>query len=65
VKYIRKALVAAAGSAATALVLGLGTGLMDGDLKEPEVLVAIGGALLAAGAVGRATWRVPNDDEEI
>lgn len=58
---IRKALVAAAGSAVTALILGLGTSLLDGALTGAEVGVSIGGALLAAGAVGRTVWAVPND----
>lgn len=59
---IRKALVSAAGAAGTALVAGLGTGLVnDGALSGAEVGVSIGTALLAAAAVGRTVWAVPND----
>jgi hypothetical protein len=60
---IRKALYAAGGSAVTALVSGLGTALVDdGVLTGPEVGISVGAALLAAAAVGRTFWRVPNDD---
>lgn len=60
---IRKALVGAAGSAATALVAGLGTGLIeDGALSLAEVGTSVGLALLAAAAVGRTVWSVPNAD---
>lgn len=60
---IRKALAAAAGSAATALVAGLGSSLVDdGILTAPEVGISIGLALAAAAAIGRTVWAVPNDD---
>lgn len=60
---IRKALVAAGGSAATALVAGLGTALVtDGVLTGPEVGISVGLGLAAAAAVGRTVWVVPNDD---
>lgn len=60
---IRKALVAAAGTAATALVSGLGTALVDdGALTGAEVGISVGAALLAAAAVGRTVWAVPNDE---
>ena len=58
---IRKALAAAAGSAITALAAGLGTSLSDGKLTAAEVGISIGAALLAAAAVGRTVWTVPND----
>lgn len=57
---IRKALVAAAGSAGTALVGGLGFALADGRLTGHEVLAAIGLACTAAAAIGATVWRVPN-----
>lgn len=57
---IRKALVAAAGSAVTALVAGLGTSLSDGHLTGPEIGISVGAALLAAAAIGRTVWAVPN-----
>lgn len=61
---ISKALYAAGGAAVTALVTGLGTALVDdGALTAPEVGVSIGAALLAAGAVGRTVWAVPNSDD--
>lgn len=59
---IRKALVAAAGSAVTALVLGIGGGYADdGHLSHAEAGFAVGAALLAAGAVGKTVYQVPND----
>lgn len=63
-KTIRKALAAAAGSAATALVIGLGSSLSDGNISPAEVGISLGGALLAAGAVGRTVWAVPNNDAQ-
>ena len=57
---IRKALIAAAGSGATALVGGLGFALSDGSLTGKEALVAVGLACTAAAAIGRTVWRVPN-----
>lgn len=57
---IRKALVAAAGSAATALVGGFGFALSDGNLTAEECLVSLGLACAAAAAVGRTVWAVPN-----
>ena len=61
-KQYRKALVAAGGSAATALVAGLGLALSDGNLTLAEVGVAAGVALTAAAAVGRTVFSVPNAD---
>jgi hypothetical protein len=62
---IRKALIAAAGSAATALVAGLGTALVDdGALTGAEVGISVGAGLLAAAAVGRTVWAVPNSEPE-
>lgn len=60
---IRKALIAAAGSAGTALVGGIGFALADGNLTLNEVLVAAGLACAAAAAVGRTVWAVPNADQ--
>jgi hypothetical protein len=60
-KKIRKALVAAGGSAATALVGGFGFALADGDLTGKEVLAAIGLACTAAAAIGSTVWKVPNE----
>lgn len=57
---IRKALVAAAGSGVTALLAALGASLTDGHLTGAEVGTSIGAALLAAAAVGRTVWAVPN-----
>lgn len=48
---IHKALTAAA----VILVVGIGHALQDGGLTVAEVLVALGEALVAGGAV----WRVP------
>jgi hypothetical protein len=62
---IRKAIAAAAGSAATALVIGVGTSLLDGHLTLPELAASVGGALLAAGAVGRTVWAIPNDTARV
>ena len=61
-KTIRKALVAAGGSAATALLAGLAAGLTDGHLTLSEGGTAVGLALAAAAAVGRTVWAVPNED---
>lgn len=49
---IRKALVAAAGTAAATL----GGLLLDGNLTGPEVLFSLGTGL----AIGFGAWRVPN-----
>lgn len=57
---IRKALVAAGGSALFAGAAGLATGMSDGSLSSGEVVIAGGLALSAFAVVGRATWRVPN-----
>lgn len=59
-KQIRKSLIAAAGSAVTALVGGFGFALADGNLTANEALAAVGLACAAAAAIGRATWAVPN-----
>ena len=61
IRTIRKALAAAAGSAVVAILAGLGAGLSDGHLTGPEAAIALGAGLTAAAAVGRATWRIPND----
>lgn len=59
---IRKALVAAGGSGVTAFLAGLGAGFSDGHLTTGELGIALGAGLVAAAAVGRATFQVPNDD---
>lgn len=58
---IRKALVAAAGTGVTAIAASLGASLSDGHLTGAEVGISVGAGLLAAAAVGRAVWTVPND----
>lgn len=60
---IRKALVAAAGSAVFAGAAGVAAGMSDGSLTGSELVIAGGLALGAFAAVGRATWRVPNVDQ--
>ena len=51
-KYVRKALLAAAFAAAAAV----GTAMLDGELTQQELMVAGGTGLLA----GYATYQLPN-----
>lgn len=61
---MRKALVAAGGSGATAFLAALGAGFSDGRLTATEAGIALGAALVAAATVGRATFQVTNADDE-
>ncbi|MBT56584.1 MAG: hypothetical protein CMF72_24690 [Mameliella sp.] len=62
IPMIRKALVAAAGAGTFALVGAAGAALSDGNLTTAEVLIAVGAALTAAAATGRATFTTKNRD---
>lgn len=58
---IRKAVVAAVGTGLTTVVGALGASLSDGHLSGDEIGIAVGAGLVAAAAVGRTVWAVPND----
>lgn len=51
-KRVRKSTAGLVGT----FVGGLGTSMADGNLDTPEVIVALGAALVVAAAV----WRIPN-----
>lgn len=57
---IRKAVAAAVGTGLTTVAGAIGASLADGKLTLPEVGIAVGAGLVAAAAVGRTVWKVPN-----